>query len=278
MVVAFSLVALGQAVAPQPPEPAPQRLTLNEAVSRALGRNPTVAVAVAEIDRADALINEARCRLVPDAERLRQLHPARSRARDRQPHGARPGAGDQRGGGQPDPDRAAGGGAGLDQHTPRPGQPPHRRGERARRAPAGGAGDGARLPDRRRAAQPHRRRRDGAGQRQGPLRLRAHALCWRGGAQHRRGARAAGPGQRRRPGPGDLLRRWRARARRWACWSPISAPVDSVERGRSRRHALAGERARRGGRAPHRHPPPRRARGDRQAGGRRRLGLLRAAS
>ena len=46
--------------APQPPEPAPERITLGDAVSRALGRNPSVAVALAEIDRADALIKEAR--------------------------------------------------------------------------------------------------------------------------------------------------------------------------------------------------------------------------
>jgi outer membrane protein TolC len=64
--VAFSVAALGgQADAPQPPEPAPERLTLNEAVSRALARNPTVAVAVAEINRADALINEARAGWFP---------------------------------------------------------------------------------------------------------------------------------------------------------------------------------------------------------------------
>jgi len=54
-----------QAEAPQPPEPAPERLALNEAVARALGRNPTVAVAVAEIDRADALIKEARAGWFP---------------------------------------------------------------------------------------------------------------------------------------------------------------------------------------------------------------------
>jgi len=46
--------------APQPPEPAPEKMALGDAVSRALGRNPSVAVAVSEIDRADALIKEAR--------------------------------------------------------------------------------------------------------------------------------------------------------------------------------------------------------------------------
>jgi outer membrane protein TolC len=49
-----------EAEAPQPPEPAPEKITLGDAVSRALGRNPSVAVAVSEIDRADALIKEAR--------------------------------------------------------------------------------------------------------------------------------------------------------------------------------------------------------------------------
>ncbi|HEX3902420.1 MAG TPA: TolC family protein [Polyangia bacterium] len=53
------------AEAPQPPEPAPERVTLGEAVSRSLGRNPTVAVALSEIDRADALIKEARAGWYP---------------------------------------------------------------------------------------------------------------------------------------------------------------------------------------------------------------------
>ncbi|HEY4395081.1 MAG TPA: TolC family protein [Polyangia bacterium] len=66
VVAAVSVAAPGApAEAPQPPEPAPVRLTLNEAVSRALARNPTVAVAVAEIDRADALIKEARAGWYP---------------------------------------------------------------------------------------------------------------------------------------------------------------------------------------------------------------------
>ncbi|HSY37958.1 MAG TPA: TolC family protein, partial [Polyangia bacterium] len=47
-------------VAPQPPEPAAEKITLGDAVSRALSRNPSVAVALAEIDRADALVTEAR--------------------------------------------------------------------------------------------------------------------------------------------------------------------------------------------------------------------------
>jgi outer membrane protein TolC len=64
---AFSLAAVaGQVVeAPQPPEAAPERVTLSQAVTRALARNPTVAVAVAEIDRADALIKEARAGWFP---------------------------------------------------------------------------------------------------------------------------------------------------------------------------------------------------------------------
>ncbi len=49
-----------RAAAPQPPEPAPEKITLGDAVSRALGRNPSVAVALSEIDRADALIKQAR--------------------------------------------------------------------------------------------------------------------------------------------------------------------------------------------------------------------------
>src|SRR6185312_17025746 len=46
--------------APQPPAPAPEKIPLGDAVSRALGRNPSVAVAVAEIDRAEALIKQVR--------------------------------------------------------------------------------------------------------------------------------------------------------------------------------------------------------------------------
>ena len=49
-----------QAAAPQPPEPAAEKITLGDAVSRALGRNPSVAVALSEIDRADALVKQAR--------------------------------------------------------------------------------------------------------------------------------------------------------------------------------------------------------------------------
>jgi outer membrane protein TolC len=66
VVVALSIAAVAaQAEAPQPPEAAPERVTLNQAVARALARNPTVGVAVAEIDRADALIKEARAGWFP---------------------------------------------------------------------------------------------------------------------------------------------------------------------------------------------------------------------
>jgi outer membrane protein TolC len=51
--------------APTPPEPTSEKLTLDQAVQRALGRNPTVAVAVAEIERADALIKQARAGWFP---------------------------------------------------------------------------------------------------------------------------------------------------------------------------------------------------------------------
>jgi outer membrane protein len=60
-----ALAAAAQMVAPQPPEAAPERVTLNDAVARALARNPTVGVAYAEIDRADALIQEARAGWIP---------------------------------------------------------------------------------------------------------------------------------------------------------------------------------------------------------------------
>ncbi len=63
MMIALSFAAeagAAEAEAPQPPEPAPEKVTLSDAVSRALGRNPSVAVALAEIDRAEALIKQAR--------------------------------------------------------------------------------------------------------------------------------------------------------------------------------------------------------------------------
>lgn len=47
-----------------PPRPIP-RLSLTEALARALARNPTVAVAAAEIDRAQALVREARAATFP---------------------------------------------------------------------------------------------------------------------------------------------------------------------------------------------------------------------
>jgi len=44
---------------------APARVTLDEAVARALQSNPTVAIAIAEIDRADALLRQARAAYFP---------------------------------------------------------------------------------------------------------------------------------------------------------------------------------------------------------------------
>lgn len=51
--------------APTPPEAPTERITLEQAVARALDRNPTVTVAVAEIERADALIHQARAGWFP---------------------------------------------------------------------------------------------------------------------------------------------------------------------------------------------------------------------
>jgi outer membrane protein TolC len=63
-VVALSgaLCALGPAAARAQD---PERVTLPEAVQRALARNPTVTVALAEIDRADALVRQARAASFP---------------------------------------------------------------------------------------------------------------------------------------------------------------------------------------------------------------------
>jgi outer membrane protein TolC len=64
--IVFGAVAwAAEPEAPTPPAPATERITLGEAVARALDRNPTVAVAVAEIERADALINQARAGWFP---------------------------------------------------------------------------------------------------------------------------------------------------------------------------------------------------------------------
>jgi outer membrane protein TolC len=47
------------------PEPEASRITFDEAIRRALARNPTVAMALAEIRRADALVQEARAGWYP---------------------------------------------------------------------------------------------------------------------------------------------------------------------------------------------------------------------
>src|SRR3954463_11604459 len=67
MVVALSLAAppsfaavAAEAGAPQSAAPAPEKVALGNAVSRALTRNPSVAVALAEIERAEGLIKQAR--------------------------------------------------------------------------------------------------------------------------------------------------------------------------------------------------------------------------
>jgi outer membrane protein len=58
-VPSFRAVA-AEVEAPQSPAPATEKIALGDAVSRALARNPSVAVALAEIDRSDALIKQAR--------------------------------------------------------------------------------------------------------------------------------------------------------------------------------------------------------------------------
>jgi outer membrane protein len=60
-------ICLALALAPTTPARAdtPQAVTLDEAVARALAHNPTVAVALAEIDRADALLRQARAASYP---------------------------------------------------------------------------------------------------------------------------------------------------------------------------------------------------------------------
>ncbi len=64
--VPVGLLVLAATVAGAPARAAaPARVTLDEAVSRALDHNPTVTVALAEIDRADALLRQARAAWFP---------------------------------------------------------------------------------------------------------------------------------------------------------------------------------------------------------------------
>jgi outer membrane protein TolC len=51
--------------APAPPAPTAEKVTLAQAVQRALARNPTVAIASAEIARAEALVRQARSGWTP---------------------------------------------------------------------------------------------------------------------------------------------------------------------------------------------------------------------
>jgi outer membrane protein TolC len=59
---ALLLLAVPLAV---PAQPAPARITLDEAVRRALARNPNVGIAIAEIQRAHALLREVRAFALP---------------------------------------------------------------------------------------------------------------------------------------------------------------------------------------------------------------------
>lgn len=61
---AASLLAIGLASVAAHGQPL-ARLTLDDAVARALAQNPTIAIALAEIDRADALIRQARAASFP---------------------------------------------------------------------------------------------------------------------------------------------------------------------------------------------------------------------
>ncbi len=63
--VAVALTAGAAVAQPAPPAATDPAITLGEAVKRALEHNPTVAVAVAEIDRAEALIKQARAGWYP---------------------------------------------------------------------------------------------------------------------------------------------------------------------------------------------------------------------
>jgi outer membrane protein len=66
--VALSLgtaAAAAEREAPEPPAAAPEKVTLGQAVAQALDHNPTVTVALAEIERADALVTEARAGWYP---------------------------------------------------------------------------------------------------------------------------------------------------------------------------------------------------------------------
>ena len=128
-----------------PPQAAPEKVTLGAAVQRALERNPSVAVAVQEIERADALITQARAGWFPTLNGQRPYtrldHDRRISSTGQIVASGEPA--DR----QPAADRADDRGAGLGGHPPRQERAAHRRGERRGRAPAGRAVDGARLPD-----------------------------------------------------------------------------------------------------------------------------------
>jgi outer membrane protein TolC len=67
LLAAFSARAVEVPLAPGagPPRDTAERITLDEALKRALARNPTVAVALAEVQRADALVQQARAGWLP---------------------------------------------------------------------------------------------------------------------------------------------------------------------------------------------------------------------
>src|SRR4051812_37210501 len=65
LALAAVLAARGAAADAGAPPGAPERVTLQEALKRALARNPSVTSARAEIDRADALITQARAGYYP---------------------------------------------------------------------------------------------------------------------------------------------------------------------------------------------------------------------
>jgi outer membrane protein len=63
----IALTAAPRAQTPAAPPPAPERVTFQDAIDRALKRNPTIAEASADILRADALLRQARSAIFPQA-------------------------------------------------------------------------------------------------------------------------------------------------------------------------------------------------------------------
>ena len=227
------------AVAPERapiPQAAAEKVTLADAVKRALERNPDRGGRGAARSIAPrALIKQARAGWYPLLTGNGTLHPPRSRSRHQHDSGQIVASGNQlTANAQLTVPLVAARAWAATRHA-----------ESARRIAETSAADVRRQVAQSTArayltvvarAPADRGGRDRARQRQGALRLRAHPPPGRHRPRHRRGARAAGPGDGRAPGAVDL-RRARAGAR------GAGRPARGVRAGRRGRRGRSGPRA-----------------------------------